>query len=66
MKWFNRKFGTMVWWETRLKNVAKSFGIKLSFAGIYFAHRAKEAHLNWRHMAPWLDHLDYIQRFPDF
>ena len=66
MKWFNRKFETMEWWEIRLKNVAKSFGIKLSFACIYFAHRAKEKHLDWRHMTAWLDHLDYIQEYPDF
>ena len=64
--WFDKTFSTHVWWEIRLKNIAESLGLKISWASCYFAQLAKEQHCNWRHMAQWLDHLDYIQEYPDF
>lgn len=61
--WFERKFSTTEWWETRLKNVAKTFGLEISFASCYLAHRAKEQHLNWRCTGGWRKHLDYIAKY---
>lgn len=42
MTWFNKTFSTHAWWEIRLKNVAESLGLKISWASCYFAKLAKE------------------------
>lgn len=44
--WFDKKFSTTEWWETRLKNIAKSLGLEISFASCYFAHLTQGRHLN--------------------
>lgn len=61
--WFEKKFSTTEWWETRLKNVAKTLGLEISFASCYLAHRAKEQHFNWRCTDSWHKHLDYIAKY---
>ena len=64
--WFDKKFNTTEWWETRLKNVAKSLGLEISWASCYFAHLTAGRHLNWRCVGGWLKHLDYATNHPGF
>jgi len=61
--WFDKKFSSETWWEIRLKNVAKLFGVEISFASCYLAHRAKEQHFNWRCSKSWIRHLDDIVKY---
>lgn len=61
--WFDKKFSSVEWWETRLRNVANLLGLEISKASCYFAHRGIESHTNWRCHRGWITHLDYIARY---
>lgn len=61
--WFDKKFSSVAWWETRLRNVASLLGLEISEASCYFAHRGIEFHTNWRCSRGWITHLDYITRY---
>ena len=37
MTWFDKKFNSVEWWETRLRNVVSLLELEISGASCYFA-----------------------------
>jgi len=61
--WFDKTFSTHIWWEIRLRNVAESLGLKISWASCYFAQLAKEQHRNWRFTDGWNRYLEDVAKY---